>query len=222
MTATSASASHTAIQASVVVWRSATNEATRAVTPMTQYPQPETAVKVVLRSIVLRMTSRLSNADGSGETIGLLGVLRQGRESGTNETLSRPIEVCQVLCYAKLMRIESGTASRPCAADTGAEAPRLHGARNAGLKASSTASARPSRTEVQVRNAALRTPHSTYRLATASAGCSWRVASNFSLPPPFSTSTFTVSPCNTSPSRIFMASGSCTSRCIARFSGRAP
>ena len=37
-----------------------------------------------------------------------------------------------------------------------------------------------------------------------------------------STSIRTCEPCSTSPSRIFMASGSCTMRCSARFSGRAP
>ena len=37
-----------------------------------------------------------------------------------------------------------------------------------------------------------------------------------------STSMRTWAPCRTSPSRILMASGSCTMRCSARFSGRAP
>src|SRR5271169_108492 len=90
VTATSASASHTASQASVVACRMATAAAISAVSPIATYPQPDTAVKDVLRSMVWRMISRCSSAEGSGGVSGLCGVRRQGRVSAIEETLRPP------------------------------------------------------------------------------------------------------------------------------------
>jgi hypothetical protein len=73
-----------------------------------------------------------------------------------------------------------------------------------------------------------------HKVTGCSRGSAFHLAASFSSAPgrlltsriilPVLRSAFTTmwSPCKTSPSRIFMANGSCTSFWIARFSGRAP
>ena len=95
VTAISASANHTASQASVVAWRMAMKAATSAVTPMAQYPQPETAVNVVLRSMVcadhVEVVERRQGSGGS-QTMPSRRCAGMGVNRSSDESLGR----CQI------------------------------------------------------------------------------------------------------------------------------